>query len=111
MPDDCGLSIDIDAGDEQLLITPRGEVDLSSSPSLRRALQSALLEGNCDVHINLSEVPYMDSSGVATLVEALQICKRQQRNLILVHPSSRVASIFKISKLDTVFTIREESSD
>ena len=111
MPDDCGLLIDIDAGDEQLLITPRGEVDLSSSPSLRRALQSALLEGNCDVHINLSEVPYMDSSGVATLVEALQICKRQQRNLILVHPSSRVASIFKISKLDTVFTIRGESSD
>ena len=111
MPDDCGLLIDIDAGDEQLLITPRGEVDLSSSPSLRRALQSALLEGNCDVHINLSEVPYMDSSGVASMVEALQICKRQQRNLVLVQPSSRVASIFKISKLDTVFTIREESSD
>ena len=111
MPDAYDLSIDIDAGEERLLITPRGEVDLSSSPSLRSALQSALLEGDCDVHINLSEVPYMDSSGVATLVEALQICKRQNRNLILVQPSSRVASIFKISKLDTVFTICQESSD
>jgi anti-sigma B factor antagonist len=108
MPDAHGLSIDIDPSDERLLITPRGEVDLSSSPSLRNALKSALLEGNCDVHINLSKVPYMDSSGVATLVEALQICKRQQRDLILVQPSSRVASIFKISKLDTVFTICEE---
>ena len=107
MPDETGLTVDISTDDGLLVITPCGEVDLSSSPTLRRSLQSALLEGCCDVHIDLSGVPYMDSSGVATLVEALQVCKRQQRSLALLRSSSRVASIFKISKLDTVFTIRE----
>jgi anti-anti-sigma factor len=47
----------------------------------------------------------MDSSGVATLVEALQHCRRQGRDLRLVAPNDRVNSIFQIAKLDTIFVI------
>ncbi len=107
MAADNVLTIDCSSEGNVLRVTPRGEVDLSTSPKLRQALQAALAEGEQPVEIILSEVPYMDSSGVATLVEALQMCRRQSRDLTLVRPSHRVASIFKISKLDTVFTIRD----
>ncbi|MDP7029960.1 MAG: STAS domain-containing protein [Phycisphaerales bacterium] len=110
MATDKSLTIDCATEGDVLRVTPRGEIDLSTSPSLRRSLQAALAEGTLPVEIVLSEVPYMDSSGVATLVEALQTCRRQQRTLTLVSPSHRVASIFKISKLDTVFTIRDSDA-
>jgi anti-sigma B factor antagonist len=102
------LTISIERGDTRLIVTPVGEIDLSTSPKLRQSLQTALMDGDTPVIVDLAEVPYMDSSGVATLVEALQICRRQQRELVLARLSSRVASIFKISKLDTVFTIRDD---
>ncbi len=100
-----GLEVTVERRDGQLHIAPCGEVDLSTSPALRRALQGALAEGAERVVIDLAGIPYMDSSGVATLVEALQTCKRQGRDLVLARPCERVASIFVISKLDTVFTI------
>ncbi|HCA39110.1 MAG: STAS domain-containing protein [Phycisphaerales bacterium] len=105
------LSISIDQGHDQLVVTPVGEIDLSTSPQLRQTLQTALADGDTTVIVDLAEVPYMDSSGVATLVEALQICRRQHRELVLARLSSRVESIFKISKLDAVFTIRDDLND
>ena len=105
------LSISIDQGHDQLVVTPVGEIDLSTSSQLRQTLQTALADGDTTVIVDLAEVPYMDSSGVATLVEALQICRRQHRELVLARLSSRVESIFKISKLDAVFTIRDDLND
>jgi len=50
-------------------------------------------------------VPYMDSSGVATLVEAMQTARRTGGRLILCSMQAKVRSIFEIARLDTVFTI------
>ncbi len=55
--------------------------------------------------IDLSQVPYMDSSGVATLVEAMQIARRNKTELILCALPSKVFSIFEIARLDMVFKI------
>jgi anti-sigma B factor antagonist len=112
MRDDSGapLSISIEQDEDKLVVTPVGEIDLSTSPQLRQSLQAALVDGDTRVIVDLAEVPYMDSSGVATLVEALQVCRRQHRELVLVRLTSRVASIFQISKLDSVFTICDDLS-
>ena len=55
--------------------------------------------------IDLSEVPYMDSSGVATLVEAMQVARRRNQKLILCSPQEKVKAIFEIARLDMVFKI------
>jgi anti-sigma B factor antagonist len=55
--------------------------------------------------VNLSAVQYMDSSGVATLVQALQQVKRYNGRLVLVGPNERVRSIFQIARLDSIFEI------
>lgn len=105
-PEEPGsIEIGIDAQDHRLVISPSGDIDLSSSPAFRQTLQANLAASDVPVVIDLAGVPYMDSSGVATLVEALQICRRCGREFSLARPSERVASIFQISKLDTVFTI------
>jgi anti-sigma B factor antagonist len=50
--------------------------------------------------VDLAQVPYMDSSGVATFVEAMQIARRVGSKLVLCALQERVRSIFEIARLD-----------
>ncbi|MHC4429252.1 MAG: STAS domain-containing protein, partial [Planctomycetota bacterium] len=61
--------------------------------------------------IDLSGVPYMDSSGVATLVEAMQIARRTGSKLVLAALQEKVRSIFEIARLDMVFSIVNSVDD
>jgi anti-sigma B factor antagonist len=93
-------------GDAHVL-APKGDVDMARSPLLRKALTEALKSGSSRVVLDLSGVPYMDSSGLATLVEALQNSRRSQVGLTLCALTARVRSILEIARLNTVFTIHD----
>lgn len=89
-----------------LIVRVTSEVDFSQSPVLRDSLVS-LVEGQSPKRlvIDLGEVPYMDSSGVATLVEVLQVQKRMGGKLVLCNLQPKVLGIFEIARLDMLFTI------
>ncbi len=91
--------------DRAVILSPEGDVDLSASPSLRSRMHEALDKRPPRLVINLAGVDYMDSSGVATLVEGLQIARRGSTTLVLANLQDRVRSVFEIARLDTVFTI------
>jgi len=91
--------------DDGVIFKPIGEIDLSRAPSLRTSLTQALRNKPPRLVIDLSEVPYMDSSGVATFVEAMQLTRKTRTKLILCSLQDRVRSIFEIARLDMVFTI------
>ena len=91
--------------DGVMILSPAGDVDLSASPALRHHLREALGEKPTRLIVNLGGVEYMDSSGVATLVEGLQIARRASTTLVLANLRDRVRSVFEIARLDTVFTI------
>jgi anti-sigma B factor antagonist len=90
---------------ETLVLTPMGEIDLSRAPALRTHLSQAIAGKPPRLIIDLREVPYMDSSGVATFVEAMQLARRNDSKLVLCGLQERVRSIFEIARLDMVFTI------
>ena len=94
--------------EDGLAVSIGGEIDLIRSPQLRTELAEILDTGLERLVIDLTAVPFMDSSGVATLVEALQTQRRADRKLILCGLQSKVRSIFEISRLDMVFTITED---
>lgn len=87
------------------ILTPIGEIDLSCAPTLRKQITTAQSAKPQRLIIDLGDVPYMDSSGVATLVEAMQNARRGGSKLILCSLQPKVRSIFEIARLDTVFTI------
>jgi len=101
------LQIDVQRSEAALVVVPRGEIDLSRSPVLRSELTRLVGEAPGKVIIDLSGVSYMDSSGVATLVESLQQCRAADVTLILCSLQERVRSIFEIARLDMVFTITD----
>ncbi|MEX2672067.1 MAG: STAS domain-containing protein [Phycisphaeraceae bacterium] len=88
-----------------ILVTLEGDIDLSRTPELRHALLEVAGEKPPRLVVDLTGVDYMDSSGVATLVEALQHQRRHAGKMVLFGLSAKVKSIFEIARLDMVFTI------
>ncbi len=91
-------------GDAQILELS-GELDYHSSPELREKLSELTTKQAAKILINLSGVDYMDSSGIATFVEAFQKTKRYQGRLILAELTTTVRGVFEIAKLDSIFEI------
>ncbi len=97
--------------DDAVIVAPHGDIDLTASPSLRHELKRVQAEKPQRLVVDLSQVSYMDSSGVATLVEAMQTARRDRSRMVLCAMQDRVRSIFEIAKLDTVFTITSTIDD
>lgn len=91
-----------------MLLRPHGDIDLSCSPVLRTEITAAWKKKPAKLIIDLKAVEYMDSSGVATLVEALGTARKQGSQLVLCGMHEKVRSIFEIARLDTVFTIVDD---
>jgi anti-sigma B factor antagonist len=84
----------------------RGEIDLHNSPKLRIRLLHLLDENNpTKLVLNLADVPYMDSSGVAVLVEMLRRLRKTQGSVVLAGLQPRVRGILEIAQLTSVFPI------
>jgi len=94
--------------DDGVLVKVGGDIDFSRSPELRVALMQVLDPPQSRLVIDLQDVPYMDSSGVAVLVETLQKQRNAKGKLVLCNLTNKVKSIFEISRLDAVFTIVED---
>jgi anti-sigma B factor antagonist len=82
-----------------------GDVDLNTSPTLRTAILAAL-DGGRNVGVDLSKAEYMDSSGVATLVEGLKSSKHSGQAICLIDPSQPVLKVLQLARLDSLFEIR-----
>jgi len=92
------------AAGSMLLI--KGDVDMNSSPEVRSSLEEIFKQGGAKaLLINLSGVRYMDSSGIATLVEAMQNCMKQGMKLRLVDLSPPVHDVFELARLSSIFEI------
>lgn len=90
-----------------IVITLEGEVDLESSPQFRDALMTAFGRGAGTVAVQLAAVQYMDSSGVAVLVEGIQESRRRKVGYVLVAASEPVRGILDLAKLTSYFEFRE----
>ncbi|OQX96364.1 hypothetical protein B6I21_01155 [candidate division KSB1 bacterium 4572_119] len=84
-----------------------GDVDLYSSPQVRKKILSLITKSNKNLLVDLAEVTYMDSSGVATLVEALQLTNKNSGTLRLYSLRDAIKDVFELSRLDKVFNIYE----
>ena len=90
-----------------LVIDVKGEVDLFSSPKMRAAILEALNNDQVTrVAVNFVEVRYIDSSGVATLVEGLQLARTKNRKFVLFGLQQRTREVLELARLDKVFDIR-----
>ena len=83
-----------------------GEVDLSCSPDAREQILS-VLEEDQNLLIDMSGVTYIDSSGIASLVEGYQAARKKKLEFGLAAVSTSAMSVLSLARLDKVFPIHE----
>ena len=92
------------------IIEVQGEVDLYTSPRMREAIVQTASAKAPTVVVDLSGVGYMDSSGVATLVEGLQLSRGYGGAFRLAGLGGAVREVFKFAKLEKVFEIYPDAT-
>ena len=98
-------------GSDRYLITVSGEVDLASSPDLDTAIIAAIESGSSSLVIDLTDVSFMDSSGLGVIVRGLKRCREADKDLDLVITNERVLKVFGITGLDQVIPIHDSLED
>lgn len=88
-----------------------GEVNFHTSPELREKLHESLSKQTDRILVSLRKVRYIDSSGLATFVEALQKIKKYNGRLVLSELAPAVRSVFEIAKLDGIFSLANSQEE
>lgn len=100
------MKIETDKSADEVLVTIEGDIDLYSSPELRKAVLKAVKNSAAGVSVHLGAVSYMDSSGVATLVEGLRSAKENDKSFTLIAPSQSVTKVLELARLDSIFEVK-----
>lgn len=88
-----------------------GDIDINSSPQIKKVFDKVVQEKSEKVLINLKGVGYIDSSGLATLVEILKNFRSRGGKLKLCSLSNKVKSLFEITKLEKLFDIADTEEE
>jgi anti-sigma B factor antagonist len=88
------------------VVAVTGEVDVYAAPALREGLTDLLQDGG-SVIVDLTEVGFLDSTGLGALVTARTAAETRGAALLLVCTHERILKLFTITGLDGVFTIHE----
>ena len=94
--------------DGVLIFMVVGEINISTSPELKKQFEK---QPSKKVVVDLEKVTYIDSSGLATLVEILKRTKTQGGSLGLSGLSDKVRSLFEITKLDKLFLVHKTQDE
>ncbi len=89
-----------------VVVTISGELDTYTAPRLQSQLEDVIdHQGNLAVVLDLAKMTFIDSSGLAVLVDALKRMRRHRGALTLANPNRNTAKVLEISGLDRIFTI------
>ncbi len=90
------------------LLKLSGEVDLNYSPRLREQILASLKEGHA-LLIDLADVSYIDSSGIASLVEGFQTAKTAKLAYGLLNVSVTAGQVLTLTRLDKIFALYDSA--
>jgi len=88
------------------IFAPKGAIDLHVSPELRASLRAIIDEEKPKrLVVDLSKVPYIDSSGLAVLIGAMQSLELEGGTFLLAGPQEGVRMILESARLDQYFRL------
>src|SRR3712207_9596872 len=98
------LNIETRADGDTLNVKLTGDFDMGAVPDFRQTLEET--HGTWRLlAIDLSDVPFMDSSGLQELLRLRNRAQEEEREVVLVRPSAPVVRLLELTGLDTHFTI------
>jgi anti-sigma B factor antagonist len=84
------------------VVRPVGRLDLLTAPELRQSVAQAIAAGNRRLIVDLAEVPFIDSSGLAALISGLKAARLAGGDLRIARPTDQARLLFELTRLDQV---------
>ncbi|MEE8380069.1 MAG: STAS domain-containing protein [Gammaproteobacteria bacterium] len=97
--------------DEVVVLELGGQIDMKCSPKVKDKFKEIFQDKPRVIVVDMTEVEFMDSSGLATLVGALKWCSVNGGELRLAGLAKGVRSIFEICRLETIFQIYDSRAE
>lgn len=90
------------------VIAVSGEVDIATADSLDAEITQVLADGAHHLVVDLSDVGFLDSTGLGVLVKALKRAREAGGTLAIVVTAERIAKVFRITGLDAVMPLHDD---
>ena len=87
------------------LIRLNGRLDGQTSPHVKTTLQQLLAQNQSKIIIDLQDVSFIDSSGLAALVSGLRLAREKKGDIVLSGAQSQAQIVFRLTMLDRIFAI------
>ena len=101
------MSLSINTSEDAARVLVEGEVDVSNADELRDAVDSALAHDAPEVTVDLSQVPYIDSTGIGGLVGAAHRAADAGKKLVVASPQKNVARVLGLLGVADDLNIRQ----
>jgi len=92
------------------VVRVNGDIDINTSPDIKKSFDQLIKDKKDKVVISFRDVDYVDSSGLATLVEILKKLRSYGGKLKLTNFSAKVLGLFEITKLNKLFDIVDDEA-
>lgn len=93
--------------DSRTILELSGDLDVTSAPALQAALQELIDQGIRSLIVDLTDVPFMDSSGLGVLVAAHRRMTAVGGQLALVNPTPTLRKVFELTRTNRLFHLYE----
>ena len=105
------LTITTREAEGRTVVAVAGEIDVYTAPRLREEITELVAAGTYDLVVDMSEVEFLDSTGLGVLVGGLKKVRAHEGSLQLVCNQDRLLKIFRITGLAKVFVIHDTAED
>ncbi|UEX90723.1 anti-sigma factor antagonist [Staphylococcus ratti] len=101
------LNIESQEYDKHYDVTVSGELDVATVPELEKVLVPIRQEGTHDIHVNLENLTYMDSTGLGLFVGTLKSLNQNNKELYILGVNDRIKRLFEITGLSDLMHVNE----
>jgi len=105
------MQMKIEEKDDVTVCYVSGEIDINSAPQIKKMLDKVIGAKKKKVLFSFKDVSYIDSSGLATLVELLKNIKVYGGKLKLSNLSPKIKGLFEMTRLEKLFDISQDEKD
>jgi anti-sigma B factor antagonist len=92
------------------IVDVTGHIDIGTSPALRKTMLECM-KSSVRLAVNLSAVKYIDSSGIASLLEVLKEARNSKKRFVLFGLTAAVREVLQLTRLTGVFEIYESEDE
>ena len=92
------------------VVSVSGELDLATAPAVRTELEHVLRQGGEGLHVDMSDVRFVDSTGLGVLVWAWEQARAQRMDYLVLNPSATAVRVLEQSGLARIFDVDSDES-